>query len=311
MNKKIDLHVHYIGMGNGSEASVGKDQDKKILTSLFRLYLKRYHVDRSLPDGEYADLVNTFLHDSSLDQCVLLAMDHRYKGKEPDRVNSPLYIPNDLVLNASKKYPDILAGVSINPSRPDSIDELERCAEEGAALVKWIPSSQDFDPSLNTHKKFYQKLAELKLPILSHGGTEHALLSTEQDYNNPARLKPALDQGVTVIVAHCAASGLTNLEAHYKHFLDMAKKYNHCYGDISSIQKNAKLKDLMQRIPEKLLYGSDFPVPPLSPMYSPSLLPRIITGITASNPLERHFKNMKRRGVLDQIFSRASGLLKK
>jgi len=76
-------------------------------------------------------------------------------------------ISNDYVLELAHKYPnEFLAGVSINPQRIDAIEELHRCAEAGAVLVKVLPNSQQFDPS---HYR-YQKI----LPRTSHTGAPTA-----------------------------------------------------------------------------------------------------------------------------------------
>ena len=41
-----------------------------------------------------------------------------------------------------------LAGVSIPPYRPDALDELDRCVEQGAAAVKWLPTTGAASASL-------------------------------------------------------------------------------------------------------------------------------------------------------------------
>jgi mannonate dehydratase len=55
---------------------------------------------------------------------------------------------------------------------------------------------------------FYQKMKELDLILLSHGGEEKAVEAEEdQKLGNPLLLRRPLEHGVKVIVAHCAGLG--------------------------------------------------------------------------------------------------------
>ncbi|NIO11756.1 MAG: amidohydrolase family protein, partial [Deltaproteobacteria bacterium] len=109
---------------------------------------------------------------------------------------------NDYVLNTIKTYPnEFLAGVSINPQRRDALEELHRCAEAGATLVKILPNTQQFDPANQEYKPFYRALAQLQIPLLSHVGYEFSLLARDQTLGDPHRLRVALDEGATVIAA--------------------------------------------------------------------------------------------------------------
>jgi len=68
------------------------------------------------------------------------------------------------------------------------------------------------DPSDERCDNFYQKMKELDLILLSHGGEEKAV-ETEEDQRlgNPLLLRRALDHGVKVIVAHCAGLARTKI----------------------------------------------------------------------------------------------------
>src|SRR5688500_7690056 len=69
-------------------------------------------------------------------------------------------------------------------------------------------STNGINPSGPQCDPFYQKMKDLKLVLLSHGGEEKAVESEEdQKLGNPLLLRRALDHGVKVIVAHCAGLG--------------------------------------------------------------------------------------------------------
>jgi hypothetical protein len=124
------------------------------------------------------------------------------------------------------------------------------------------------------------------LPLISHAGDEHASKGAGlQDLGNPLRLRRALDQGVTVVVAHCATQG-TGIDLdqgphargveNYQLFARMMAKpqYTHnLYGDISAltqINRMRYLKPLLARTDwhARLLNGSDYPLPGVMPLFS-------------------------------------------
>ncbi|HSF04919.1 MAG TPA: amidohydrolase family protein, partial [Methylomirabilota bacterium] len=113
------------------------------------------------------------------------------------------------VLATAHAQPErFLAGVSINPQRRDAVDEVHRCAEAGAALVKVLPNAQQFDPGRVEYKAFYRALADRRLPLLSHVGYEFSLIGRDQSVGDPSRLRSPLDEGVTVIAAHACSFGV-------------------------------------------------------------------------------------------------------
>src|SRR2546425_8423844 len=78
-------------------------------------------------------------------------------------------VSNDYVLRIAHAYPDRLwPGVSINPQRRDAIEELDRCVEAGAKLVKVLPNTQGVDPANPRDLPFYKRLARHKISFLRH-----------------------------------------------------------------------------------------------------------------------------------------------
>lgn len=307
---RIDLHVHAVGTGNGSDCCIAESQKNGLLNRLLEKYLRLYGLSKNTPDAAYLEWIAWCVRESSLDRAVLLAFDGRYTSAgELDRENTSLYVPNEFVLDAAERYPELLAGVSINPKRKDALKELERCAERGAVLVKWVPATQDFNPGDEAYLLFYQKLAELDIALLSHTGIEHTLPVTHQDYNHPKYLIPVLEQGVKVIAVHCATSSTDCIEEQYLEFIRLSQEYPNFYGDIAAVGSRGRLEQLFELVPHKLIYGSDFPVPPL-----PSISPftRFIAGlprIFSKNPLERHVQLMTERNAPDSAFTLASRVL--
>ena len=140
----------------------------------------------------------------------LLAFDKNYR---PDgTVNlekTEFYVPNEYVFKLCEQRPDLFVpNISVNPYRPDAVAELEKWARRGARVVKWLPNAMGINPADPRCDSFYQKMKELDLILLSHGGEEKAVEAEEdQKLGNPLLLRRPLDHGVKVIVAHCAGLG--------------------------------------------------------------------------------------------------------
>ncbi|MDH5640391.1 MAG: amidohydrolase family protein, partial [Nitrospira sp.] len=160
---------------------------------------------------------------------------------------------------------ELLAGVSINPQRRDAVEEVHRCAEAGAVLVKVLPNAQQFNPADPRYKPFYRALAERKLPFLSHVGYEFSLIGKDQSVGDPDRLRLALDEGATVIAAHACSYGLMLYEKFIPTFHEFAKHYPNFYADISALTLPNRLRMLLhlRKYPDlhgRLLFGTDYPL---------------------------------------------------
>src|SRR5436190_20780965 len=146
------------------------------------------------------------------------------------------------------------------------------------------------DPSDPQCDSFYQKIKELDLILLSHGGEEKAVEAEEdQKLGNPLLLRRPLDHGVKVIIAHCAGLGdnedlddpqrkrvpnfdlflrLMN-EKRYEGLLFAAisamTQYNRCERPLMTILQRDDLH-------ERLLNGSDYPLPAVNILIRTSAL---------------------------------------
>ncbi|HVG02940.1 MAG TPA: amidohydrolase family protein, partial [Nitrospira sp.] len=208
----IDCHVHLAALPDGDN---GCFISPKLLNSpLFRFLLWKQDLPPNEPrdaNRKYLDHLVTELRASRyVRKAVLLGMDGVYdQTGRLDRMHTEFLIGNDYVTKTVQSFPDLfLAGPSINPQRADAIDEVHRCADAGAVLVKVLPNAQHFNPSDLKYKPFYRALAERKLPLLSHVGYEFSLIGKDQSVGEPDRLRTALDEGTTVIAAHACSYGL-------------------------------------------------------------------------------------------------------
>lgn len=217
-------------------------------------------------DRLYVERLLELVRGSSLGAVVILAQDdvHDEQGRVMPNVGS-FHVPNDYVLKLARAHPEFLPAVSIHPARPDALEELDRCLTAGAVMMKCLPNCQNIncaDPRLT---KFWERMAEAKLPLLAHTGGEHTLPVVRKEFSDPRTLQRPLEIGVTVIAAHSATkSGLTDPE-YFHHFAGMTRRHPNLYGDTSAFNvplrgRHTKLC-LQAPLAERLVHGSDFPVP--------------------------------------------------
>jgi hypothetical protein len=265
----IDCHVHLAAFpdnDNGCYIS-----PKMLRSPLFRFLLWKHQLSPSKPreaNRKYlGDLLTELRASRHVRQAVVLGMDGVYdQNGRLDREQTDFLISNDYVLKTIQAHPDeLLAGVSINPQRRDAIDEIHRCADAGAVLVKVLPNAQQFNPADPTYKSFYRALAERKLPFLSHVGYEFGLIGKDQSVGDPDRLRLALDEGTTVIAAHACSYGLMLYEKFLPTFQDLAKHYPNFYADISALTLPNRFRMLLHlrhhpEIHDRLLFGTDYPL---------------------------------------------------
>jgi hypothetical protein len=268
LHRPIDMHVHVVGNGTGGTGCWLR------VTGWHRplAALMLRHV--GLPAGAMTgDLDRLFIErlleqvrSSSLSAAVILAQDevHDDQGRVMQNVGS-FYVPNDYVLELARKHPEFLPAVSIHPARPDALEELDRCLAAGAVMMKCLPNCQNINCNDRRFIKFWERMAEAKLPLLAHTGGEHTLPVVRQDYADPRILKLPLECGVTVIAAHCGTkSGLFDSE-YFHVFTEMTRCFPNLYGDTSAFNVPMRGRHVRECLGEPLLsrlvHGSDYPVP--------------------------------------------------
>ena len=87
------------------------------------------------------------------------------------------YVPNDYVLSLARKHPEFLPAISIHPARPDAIEELNRCLDAGAVMMKCLPNCQNFNCSDKRFTKFWERMAELG--AMAHSAAEVRVFSDD------------------------------------------------------------------------------------------------------------------------------------
>jgi len=253
-----------------------------------------------------------------MDAIVLLAHEsvHNPDGTPRDDLGS-MFVPNDVVLSLAEKFPEFLAGVSIHPARRDALEELERCLERGAVLMKCLPNCQNIDPSERRYRPFWERMAEAGLPLLAHTGGEHTVPIINAAFADPKLLRVPLECGVTVIAAHCGTRSGAFDRDYFDDWAAMLRKFPNLYGDISalvSLNRSGHLRDcLRDEIAPRILHGSDFPVPVLGHrMWLQGWIDRktFRRCQAIGNPLERDWQFKRALGFPEETATRSAKLLR-
>jgi len=332
--KVIDIHAHMVGIGDTVK---GMFSSREFLSSpafsSMLMYLKT--PPSAATDAKIRQVLLEEVDSSgSIDYAVFLAMDGVYKNGKFVAAETHLMVPNDYIIDLSRMNKKVLFGASVHPYREatEMLSVAKRCVDEGAALFMWSPSEQQINPEDDRCIPFYVCLAREGIPLLVHSGTEFTARTTAfraDAYNDPGRLKIALDIGVKVIAAHCAPSPGEDAmpgRGYWEVLLDMLgtaeeKKWG-LYSDISACCAPSKI-GYLERVkleinegrisPKRFLYGSDFPMPAVDINYvkkplTPGEMIEHMSG--QGNHMDNHYRILKDFGIHGSIFTNASAVLR-
>lgn len=266
--RPIDMHVHVVG--NGSSGTGCWLRVRGWRRPLAALMTHHIGLPREAMRGDldrlYVDRLLELVRGSSLRSVVILAQDevHDESGRIMEGAGS-FYVPNDHVLALARKHKEFLPAVSIHPARPDAFDELERCLEAGAVMMKCLPNCQNINCNDRRYRKFWERMAEAGLPLLAHTGDEHTLPVIRSDYADPRILTLPLECGVTVVAAHCGTKSGVFTREYFHVFAEMTRRFPNLYGDTSAFNVPIRGRHIPECLREplasRIVHGSDFPVP--------------------------------------------------
>jgi hypothetical protein len=315
----IDIHVHVLPPDAcGADAYVSAKQWNWPSFLYLRL---RHGLKRQEPPGGSgiirSRLARAIAGMRVVNRIVALALDAVYDDSgRRDARRTNFYVANDYVLELARADTRFLPGVSVNPKRWDALDEIDRCVEQGAVLLKWLPNCQGFDPTDPALVPFYRRLAEARLPLLCHTGPEYALTASRGRAVRLGFLRLALDEGVTVIAAHGGGADVRDPGRAFSTTARMLLDYPNLYADTSAFTQPNRTWFLRRflrhpELHEKLVHGSDVPLPVIPWLFLGRLpLREIIRLSQVANPMDRDCLIKQALGFPAGIFRRASGLLR-
>ena len=317
-----DTHIHLIGNGD-DDSGIWINPDLSSAAHPLQWLQRYFYFNASCVktgtgvDNAYVErllqLKHAFPAGSKL---MLLAFDYYYDSRgQRNTQASSFYTPNEYAQRIAREHSDdFVWTASVHPYRKDAVDALEKAVAGGARAVKWLPAAQGMDPASPQCDAFYQAMAAHRLPLLVHAGAELAVKGgNTDDYGNPLRLRRPLDQGVPVLVAHCASLGsgidldrganadrLPCFEL-FSRLMEEPAYQGLLFGEISAVtqinRSHNGLRTLLTREDwqTRLVNGSDYPLPGILPLFSLKQLVRmellgtdtaaLLTEVRRYNPL--------------------------
>lgn len=290
-----DVHVHLAGVGD-KDSGIWANPRMDAWWHPVEYLRKRFYMNAACArdDAAYVARLHALYAPMPAGvRALLFAFDHCYRENGVrDLDASAFHVPNEYAARVAAVHPDRFEwAASVHPYRADAVPALERAAATGARAVKWLPAAQGMDPASPRCDAFYAALARLNLPLITHAGDEMAVNSATGHYGNPLRLRRALDNGVRVIVAHCASLGegvdldrgpnaprVSNFDL-FLRLMDDPRYTGRVFGDVSNVTARLRavvLPTLLERtdLHDRLLYGSDYPIAGVVPIISHALLAR-------------------------------------
>lgn len=313
----IDMHVHLIGLREENGCLIGKKLLRGPAYHILTRALGLGGVPREKLDDAYADRLIAWAQLSGLDGLGILAFDGVYDANgELDTTRTQFLVGNDYCLEVCRRSPLLFPICSVNPMRKDAVDELERVVEAGTIAIKMLPNSQGFDPGDEAFKAFWQKMADLKIPLLTHTSFEHTIPPIDQAYGKPERLRLPLEQGVTVIAAHCAGAGTAHpFREDFDTWHGMLEEHENLWGDISAMASISRYQYIHRVLAselacERVVMGSDFPVPANAIVFLRQLGWSEVRRLSKiENPFARNAEIFRALGVSEEIMRRGAKLL--
>ncbi len=316
--RAVDLHTHTFSLHPGSGCYISSFLRGRLLAR----YLKwRYGLGDGLSPEVQDQRLQTVFREAydgweQMGSAVILGLDAVYSPNgKLDWERTHFYVPNDYIFSVSQRDQRLLAGPSVHPNRADALEELARCREQGAVLIKWLPNTQAIEVGNSRNRRFYRALRDLGLPLLCHTGPEHTLPSLDNRLGDPFGLRMALDEGVTVIAAHGGGCELFR-GGYFEPFLRLLLEYPNLYADTSGLCLPHRKRYLLKllRHPEvhhKLVHGSDFPLPVNAWNFIGHLPVSQIRALNRiESPIERDLAIKQTLGFPNEIFYRGSELIR-
>lgn len=276
--KTIDIHTHLL--------SPSTSFDRLFDRLTIRFFAKGLGVDakrlRADPYGAYVEAMAGSIRDSRhVEKACLFGVDSRFDawGREIDR-DRTVCTSNEDVLEVSRRHPEqFIPFFSVNPRRPDALALIDHYLEQGCRGAKFLQNYWGLDCSDESLLPYYEKLAQKGIPLIIHIGSEYTI-DSDARYERPDMLALPLAAGVTVIAAHMGLGRVNHklrlwrnfsknpqhFDSDYFHLLELLQTHDNLYADISAIlapMRARALRHLSEQTPahEKILFGTDYPVP--------------------------------------------------
>ena len=187
----------------------------------------------------------------------------------PDSEPGPAVSDLDTSLELSGEEPRLfcLGTAHVPALEPSHVEKLETLASTGKIVgIKLYPGFEEFYPADPECRPLYEICLRHDIPVVFHSG-ETLLQIWREDYNHPREIARVAERlpDLKIVIAHFS-------QPHLEVCRDVILAFPHVHADISSLahpsvrqvcgQENIRqiLEEVTSRQPEKLLFGTDWPI---------------------------------------------------
>lgn len=145
---------------------------------------------------------------------------------------------------------------TIHPDMENPDEELDRIVKSELKGIKFQPTAQRFSPDERRMFKIYEKISQLKLPILFHAGEERKPI--DKVYAPPKSFVQVLSSfpKLVMILAHLGGYKMWSQ-------INALVEFKNAYFDTAAVNSELKkdtLKNMIEYIGvNRIMFGSDFP----------------------------------------------------
>lgn len=317
LSRLVDVHAHLLGTGDsGSGCTVHADMQRlwrptELLRRAAILNAACVAGDAPSIDRAYVERLRQLIEAFPAGaRWWLYAFDHALDDRGAERPEwTTFHVPNEYAARIASEHPGRLQWVaSVHPYREDAVERLDAARQAGAVACKWLPSAMNIALDDQRCRRVYDRLAGWKMPLIVHCGEERAVPGAGRDeLGNPLLVRHPLRHGVRVVMAHAASLGSAadtdsgsrrRVPAFdlFERLMGESDAPGRLLGDLSALFQANRRPEVWQAVlrheqwHERLLHGSDYPLPGLMPLFDLRALVRAGLLDAAAVPVLRRIR---------------------
>ena len=304
--KTVDIHSHLLS----SDVKFDRFYDKLALAFFAKKFdISRCELIKNGFEGYKSNFARLIKSSIFVQKSVVFGVDAKFdaSGNLVHKDKTVCASNEDVFAFYEQNPNEVVPFFSVNPNRKDALNLIEKYHKMGFKGGKLLHSYWETDLNDKRYEPYFRLLSELGLPLVIHVGDENSLASNKA-LESIEQLKSPLNLGCRIVCAHMGASsnGVLSmfsrdpekLGANYFTLLRWLREFDGLYADVSALLCINKARILphlktQTQIHDKILFGTDFPVP-FSVILSSYDLPfcKRLTLNRIQNPLDRYVRAM-------------------
>lgn len=272
--KTVDIHSHLLS----ADVKFDRFYDKLALAFFAKKFdINRRELIKNGFEGYKSNFARLIKSSNFVQKSVVFGVDAKFdEGGNLVHKDKTVCASNEDVFAFYEQNPnEVVPFFSVNPNRKDALNLIEKYYKMGFKGGKLLHSYWETDLNDKRYEPYFRLLSELRLPLVIHVGDENSLASNKA-LESIEQLKSPLNLGCRIVCAHMGASsdGVLSmfsrdpekLGANYFTLLRWLREFDGLYADVSALLCINKARILphlktQTQIHDKILFGTDFPVP--------------------------------------------------